>query len=400
MAPPRSEHLDRIAPHLIPVSQPLVPFADPGRAARAELGALTLGLKRVVDRGQFLLAEEVRAFEAEFAASCGHPYAVGVATGTDAIELALRALNIGPGDEVVTQANTCVPTIAAIVRAGAVPVLCDADPTGAIDPESAANAISPATRALLPVHLYGHCADMLALCTLARDRKLHVIEDCAHALGATLRGRPAGTFGTLACFSFYPTKQLAALGDAGAVTTADAGLAERLRALRSYGRREPGINSRMGELQAAFLRQRLPRLGEERLRREALALRYDEDLAGTLVNPLPRHPGRGHALHLYVIEVSRRNAFRRTLQEAGIATGVHYAPVLSAQPAWRRFVRIPVPLPIAERLADRVVSLPLFPALRDAEQAAVIAAVQGLRRSTDHRSAERYSRHASRSNVT
>jgi dTDP-3-amino-3,4,6-trideoxy-alpha-D-glucose transaminase len=346
-----------------------------------------LGLKRVVDRGRFLLAEEVHAFEAEFAASCGHPYAVGVATGTDAIELALRALDIGPGDEVVTQANTCVPTIAAIVRAGAVPVLCDADSTGCMDPQSAANAISPATRALLPVHLYGHCADMLALCTLARERELHVIEDCAHALGATLHGRPAGTFGTFACFSFYPTKQLAALGDAGAVTTADAGLAERVRALRSYGSREPGINSRMGELQAAFLRVRLPRLGEELVRREALALRYDDELAATPASPLPRHPDRGHALHLYVIEVSQRNAFRRELQQSGIATGVHYAPVLSAQPAWRRFIRTPVALPTAARLADRVVSLPLFSALRDREQAAVIAAVQAAAHSTDRRGA-------------
>jgi dTDP-4-amino-4,6-dideoxygalactose transaminase len=240
---------------------------------------------------------------------------------------------------------------------------------------------------------------MVALCALARECKLHVVEDCAHALGATLHGQPAGTFGTLACFSFYPTKQLAALGDAGTVTTADAGLAEHVRTLRSYGRREPGINSRMGELQAAFLRARLPRLGEELVRREALALRYDKGLAGTAVTPLPRHPGRGHALHLYVVEVSRRNAFRRELREAGIATGVHYAPVLSAQATWRRFVRTPVPLPIAERLAERVVSLPLFPALRDAEQATVIAAVQESRCATEQRSAGRFSRYDSRSNV-
>jgi dTDP-4-amino-4,6-dideoxygalactose transaminase len=237
---------------------------------------------------------------------------------------------------------------------------------------------------------------MSALCTLARERQLHVIEDCAHALGATVDGRPAGTFGTLACFSFYPTKQLAALGDAGALTTADPALAERVRALRSYGTQEPGINSRMGEVQAAFLRERLPRLGEELERREALALRYDEELAGTAVKPLPRHGGRRHALHLYVIEVSRRNAFRRELQEAGIATGIHYAPALSEQPAWRRFLRTPVPLPVAERLADRIVSLPLFAALRDAEQAAVVAAVQGL---NGHRGARRSSRHAGRGDV-
>ena len=352
-----------------------VPFADPGRSALADFDALTLALRRVVQRGRFVLAEEVRAFESEFAAHCGFAHAVGVATGTDAIELALRALHIGPRDEVVTQANSCVPTIAAIVRAGAVPVLCDADATGAMDPASAALAITPATRALVPVHLYGHCADMSALCALARERELAVIEDCAHALGATLDGRAAGSFGTLACFSFYPTKQLAALGDAGAVTTADAGLAERVRALRSYGDREPGVNSRMDELQAAILRGRVAALDSERERREALARRYDEALTGGPAAPLPRHGGRRHAQHLYVVEVARRDDFRAALTDAGIATGVHYSPALHEQPAWRRLVRTPAPLPVAERLADRVVSLPLFAELRDIEQEAVLEAV-------------------------
>jgi dTDP-3-amino-3,4,6-trideoxy-alpha-D-glucose transaminase len=358
------------------VSAPSVPFADPGRAARAELDALTLALRRVVQSGRFVLAEEVRAFEAEFAVSSGLAHSVGVATGTDAIELALRALDIGPGDEVVTQANTCVATIAAIARAGAVPVLCDADATGAMDPASAAVAISRTTRALVPVHLYGHCADMSTLCALAREHELHVVEDCAHALGATLDGRPAGSFGALACFSFYATKQLAALGDAGAVATADAGLAERVRALRAYGDRDPGVNSRMDELQAAFLRGRIAGLDAERERREALARRYDEAFAGGPAAPLPRHPGRRHAQHLYVVEVSRRDAFREALTRAGIATGIHYSPALHAQPAWRDVVRTPVPLPVAERLAERVLSLPLFPALRDVEQAAVLEAVR------------------------
>jgi dTDP-4-amino-4,6-dideoxygalactose transaminase len=368
---------------------PHIPFADPGRAARAELGALTDALHRVVQRGQFILADEVRAFEAEFAAAAGRPHAVGVASGTDAIELALRALGIGAGDEVITQANTCVPTIAAIVRAGAVPVLCDADATGAMDPSSAAMAIAPATRALLPVHLYGHAADMPRLCALARNHRLHVIEDCAHAVGATIDGRAAGSFGALACFSFYPTKQLASLGDAGAVTTADAGLAERLRALRSYGDREPGINSRMSELQAAFLRGRLPRLTPERERREALARRYDAAFGGGPAAPLARHPGRGHALHLYVVEVAGRDQFRAALARAGVATGVHYAPALHRQPAWRDAVRTPVPLPVSERHADRVVSLPLFPALTDAEQAAVVTAVVRASHGTPGRASAR-----------
>jgi dTDP-4-amino-4,6-dideoxygalactose transaminase len=357
------------------VDPPRIPFADPGRAAQAELGELTAAFERVIASGRFVLDEQVRGFEAEFAAVCGQPHVAAVATGTDAIELALRALDIGPGDEVVTQANTCVPTIAAIWRTGAVPVLCDADATAAMDPNSAAAAISSATRVLLPVHLYGHCAEMPALCALAQEHGLHVVEDCAHALGATLDGRAAGSFGALAAFSFYPTKQLAALGDAGAVSSRDGELAERVRALRSYGGDRPGVNSRMDELQAALLRGRLARLDAEAGRRATLARRYDDAFADAAVQPLPRHPNRRHALHLYVVEVARRDAFRAALAGAGVATGVHYSPALNAHPAWRHVVRTPVPLAVAERLAGRVVSLPLFPELRDEEQAAVIAAV-------------------------
>jgi dTDP-4-amino-4,6-dideoxygalactose transaminase len=356
-----------------------VPFADPGREAQAELGELKLALERVVHRGRFVLDEETRAFEAEFAVTCRTPHVVAVATGTDAIEISLRALGIGAGDEVVTQANTCVPTIAAIARAGAIPVLCDADSTGAMSVASAADAISPATRALLPVHLYGHCADMPALCDLARERNLLVVEDCAHALGATLDGRPAGGFGTIAAFSFYPTKQLAALGDAGAIATDDSALAARAHGLRTYGVNEPGVNSRMDELQAAFLRGRLGRLDVDRQRREALAGRYDEAFRDTAVRPLPRHPGRGHALHLYVVAVAERDSFRRRLRDAGVATGVHYSPALNKAPAWRRIVKTPVPLPTAEELAGGVVSLPLFSTMSDAEQAAVITTALGSR---------------------
>jgi dTDP-4-amino-4,6-dideoxygalactose transaminase len=361
-----------------------VPFADPGRAAQAELGEFRLGLERVVQRGRFLLGEEVRAFEAEFALICQRRHVAAVATGTDAIEISLRALGIGTGDEVVTQANTCVPTIAAIARAGATPVLCDADSTGAMCVASAAEAISPATRALLPVHLYGYCADMPALCDLARERNLQVIEDCAHALGATLDGRAAGGFGTIAAFSFYPTKQLAALGDAGAIATDDGALAARAHALRAYGENEPGVNSRMDELQAAFLRGRLTRLDADRQRRETLASRYDEAFRDTAVRPLPRHPGRGHALHLYVVAVAERDSFRRRLQDAGIATGVHYSPALNDAPAWRQIVKTPVPLPTAEELAGGVVSLPLFSTMSDAEQAAVVSAVLGSLRRRSH----------------
>jgi dTDP-3-amino-3,4,6-trideoxy-alpha-D-glucose transaminase len=353
-----------------------VPFADPGRDAHDDMRALTACFQRVVESGRFILDEEVRGFEAEFAAACGQGQVVAVASGTDALELALRSLDIGPGDEVVTQANTCVPTIAAIVRTGATPVLCDADETASMSVASAASAVSPATRALLPVHLYGHCAELEALGALAAEHGLPVVEDCAHAVGATLHGRAAGTFGTLAAFSFYPTKQLGALGDAGAVSTSDPALAERLRELRAYGVEQTGINSRMDEIQAAFLRTRLPRLAAQARRREVLARRYDEAFADTAVTPLPRHPNRRHALHLYVVQVENRDAFRQCLLEAGIATAVHYAPSLDASPLWRDAVRTPVPLPRCHELARRVVSIPLFAGMLDAEQDAVIDAVR------------------------
>ena len=213
-----------------------VPFLDLKRGVEALRPQIDAALRRVTASGWFILGEEARAFEAEFATACEADHAVAVASGTDAIELALRALEIGPGDEVVTQANTCVPTVAAIVRAGAKPVLCDVEPqAGTMDIDSLATALGPRTRAIVPVHLYGQCADVEAIAALGKDHGIAVVEDCAQAHGARLRGRQAGTVGVMGCFSFYPTKNLGALGDAGAVTTNDGELAERLRRLRNYG---------------------------------------------------------------------------------------------------------------------------------------------------------------------
>jgi dTDP-4-amino-4,6-dideoxygalactose transaminase len=302
----------------------------------------------------------------------GGGVAAGVASGTDAIELALRALDVGPGDEVVTQANTCVPTVAAIERAGATPVLCDVESeAGTIDPESLADALTDRTRAVIPVHLYGQCADVDAVRAAATG--LPIVEDCAQAHGARLRGRPAGLLGTVSAFSFYPTKNLGALGDGGAVASADPTLIERVRLLRAYGQADRyehiahGVNSRLDELQAAVLRARLPQLTANTARRQAIAAHYDSALADTAVRPLARLPERDHVFHLYVVRVSDRDAFQERMRASGVHTLVHYPRPIHGHPPYAELGRAGVSLSVSERLADEVVSLPLFPELTDAE---------------------------------
>jgi dTDP-4-amino-4,6-dideoxygalactose transaminase len=349
-------------------------------AERAEVDA---ALAEVLDSGSFVLGEQGEGFEAEFAAELGAAHAIGVASGTDAIELALRALDVGSEDEVITQANTCVPTVAAIVRAGARPVLCDVEPDGAtIDPTSLEAAIGPHTRAVVPVHLYGQCADMASVRSVADGHGIAVVEDCAQAHGAAFSGRAAGTIGTLGCFSFYPTKNLGALGDAGAVVTGHDGLAAAVRGLRRYGAAPGGrlvargVNSRLDELQAAVLRVRLPRLEAGNRRRAAIAERYDAALEGTPVRPLRRFAGRRHAHHLYVVRAPDRAGFRAGLARRGVDTLVHYElPVHGHQP-YRELAHGPVPLATSERLAASVVSLPIHPALRDDEVELVATAAR------------------------
>ena len=360
-----------------------VPFAGLGRAAAAIRAELDAAIAGVLDSGWFVLGEQVRAFEREFAAWCGAAHAVGVASGTDAIEIALRAAGIGRGDEVVTQANTCVPTVAAIARAGATPVLCDVDPaTALIDPDSMARAIGPRTRAVVPVHLYGQCADLDAVASVAGDHGVMVIEDCAQAHGAEHRGRHAGTVGAMGCFSFYPTKNLGALGDGGAVVTGDEGLAGRLRMLRQYGQTDryhhavPGINSRLDELQAAVLRVRLAHLADGNARRRSIAEAYTAELAGTGVAPLPELPERHHAHHLYVVCTEERDRFQAAMERHGVATLIHYPIPIHRQPGYRELADGPVGLGGSERLAERVVSLPLYPELSDEEARLVAEAAQ------------------------
>jgi dTDP-3-amino-3,4,6-trideoxy-alpha-D-glucose transaminase len=333
--------------------------------------AVEAAIRRVVDRGWFVLGPEVEAFEAEFAAACGAAHAVGVNSGTDALMLALRALDIGPGDEVVTAPLTAAYTALAIRMAGATPVFADVDPArAAIDPRAIEAAITSRTRAILPVHLYGQAADMAAIGAIAGRHGLAIVEDCAQAHLGTSTGRPVGTLGIAGAFSFYPTKNLGALGDGGAIVTGDAALAARLRRLRNGGQDEryhhveAGVNSRLDELQAAVLRARLPWLPAWTARRRALAARYRTALAGAPVEVSPE-VDPGHVYHLFTVRTSARASLQAHLAAAGIGSLVHYPVPVPRQPAFADLT--PSDCPEADRLAATILSLPLHPGLGDAE---------------------------------
>lgn len=359
-----------------------VPFLDLRRELEEMRPEIEAAIARVLTAGQLILGEEVERFETAFAAACGARHAVGVASGTDAITIALQAVGIGPGDEVITVANTCVPTIVGIEQAGAVPVLVDPDSTTfTIDPERAEQAITPRTRALVPVHLYGQMADMRALVELCESRGLALVEDCAQAHGARFHGAPAGSFGHAASFSFYPTKNLGALGDGGAVVSSDEQVATRARMLRTYGEQKRfvhvirGRNSRLDALQAAVLAAKLPRLESRNERRRALARRYSEAFAETdLVLPTEAS-GRYHVYHLYVVRSADRDGFRGRLEGRGVQTAVHYPLPVHLQPAYRDLGRRDASLSVAEALATEIVSLPLYPELTDEEVSWCIEAV-------------------------
>lgn len=367
-----------------------VPFGDLRRqnaAVRAELDA---ALARVLDSGWFILGGEVAAFEQEFAAYCGAAHAVGVASGAEALYLALVAQGVGPGDEVITVANACMYEVAAIVQAGATPVLVDVDATThCLEPAAFAAAITPRTRAVIPVHLFGRLAAMDALCATARRHNVVVVEDAAQAHGAWSRDaegqvRRAGQWGDVACFSFYPSKNLGALGDGGALVTDDPVLAERLRRLRMYGWAgkyntvDPGgRNSRLDELQAAVLRVKLAHLDAGNAARRERAGWYRELLSDLPLSLPPDEPG--HCYHLYVITLAdraRRDGLRAALQAAGIGCDIHYPTPAHLQPAFAGLGYGPGSLPVSEELAGRILSLPMFPELTRAEVERVAAAVR------------------------
>jgi dTDP-3-amino-3,4,6-trideoxy-alpha-D-glucose transaminase len=341
-----------------------VPFVDL-HAQHAPLRAeLRAAFERVVDGSGYILGAEVEAFEAEWAEYCGVKHAVGVASGTAALTLALQAAGIGPGDEVVVPAHTFIASALGVVHAGATPVLCDVDDErGLIDPASAAAAISPRTAAIVAVHLYGQVCDMGALTDLGRRHGLLVLEDAAQAHGAALAGGRAGSLGAMAAFSFYPSKNLGALGDGGAVCTDDDELAARVRRLRNLGQRaksehvETGYNERLDGLQAALLRVKLPHLDAWNDHRRALAGRYRDTLRSLPV--LPDRDDAHDVYHLFAVRVPDREAWRQDLGAAGIDTGVHYSPSLAEQPPIADTALQPVPLDSSRAWARDELSLPM-----------------------------------------
>jgi aminotransferase EvaB len=349
-------------------------------AARAEIDA---AVARVLASGTYIHGPELAAFENELAAYLGAAGAAGVANGTDALELALRALGVGPGDGVATVANTVTATVAAIVATGAEPVFIDVEPTTMLmsAPALAERFAQPGgerIKAVVPVHLYGLPCDMPALLAVSRKHGAKMLEDCAQAHGSQSAGKTVGTFGELAAFSFYPTKNLGALGDAGAVVGMDAALLDRVRRLRQYGWRtryvseEHGRNSRLDEVQAAILRARLPRLDRENADRARLAGLYAAGLAGAAVE-LPVIPaGRTHTWHQFVVRTPRRDALKAHLEKAGVHCGVLYPVPVHHQPAYRQAIE----LPATERACREVLSLPLHPGVDEMDVERVCAAVR------------------------
>jgi len=360
-----------------------VPFLDLRARARSLRAEIDAAFGRVLDSGWFILGPEVEAFERELADACEAREAVGVANGTEAIQLALEALGVGTGDEVITSPLTAAFTALAVLRAGARPIFADLDPlTLNVSPEAVARALTPRTRAILPVHLYGHPADLDPLRSLARAHDLRLVEDACQAHLAGYKGRTVGALGDAGTLSFYPTKNLGALGDGGAVLTNDADLAMRLRRLRNGGQSDryrhevAGINSRLDEVQAAVLRVGLRHLSAWTERRRTLAALYGRELEGAGVE-LPREQPYARAVyHLFVVRHPRRDALADALQEQGVGTLVHYPLPLHLQPVFSSLGGKVGDFPVAEKAAGQILSLPLYPEMSDEQARAVATAVR------------------------
>ncbi len=370
----------------------MIVAANPGAGYRALKAEIDAAVARTLESGWYILGQEIKAFETEFATWLGAAKAVGCGNGTDAIALALRALGIGPGCAVATVSHTAVATVAAVEMVGATPVLIDIDPDHfTMDPTDLAATLAnppaglPPIKAVLPVHLYGQAADLDAIGVLCQRYGLTLIEDCAQAHGATWSGKKVGTFGDAATFSFYPTKNLGALGDGGAVALPSDSMADRVAALRQYGWRthyisdDVGMNSRLDEIQAAILRVKLVHLDAANARRQAIAAVYDAALGGTAIRPPARRPNAGHVFHLYVVRVSNREAVQTGLRAAGIGSGIHYPQPVHIQPAYRGRVALGAAgCRATEAAAMEVLSLPLYPELTNGEVDQVASALRRL----------------------
>ena len=359
----------------------MIPFLQlkPGEDAEA----IRQAIDRVISNGWFVLGPELESFEREFGAATQSTYAVGVGTGTDAIAIALRALGIGPGDEVITSPLSAAYSALAVMMVGARPVFADIDPDRlTLDPDAVAAAVTSRTAAILPVHIYGQPADMPAITAIASRHDLVIVEDCCQAHLATCEGKPVGSFGAAAAYSFYPTKNLGALGDGGAITFADAALAEKAKRLRNggqtnkYQHSEFGVNSRLDEMQAAVLRARLTFLPRWTGTRRALASSYREELTGPLSVTVPAEHDAGHVYHLFPVLSPDREGVRAKLGASGIETLIHYPVPIPRQPALAS--ESPSDCPVADRVCAEVFSLPLYPALPVESVRQVAAALRHL----------------------
>ena len=358
-------------------------FVDLGIQYRQLQSEFNEAVIRAMSRGDFILGEDVTAFEREFASFCRVDHCIGVSDGVDALHLALRALNIGPGDEVIVPTHTFIASVLAVWQAGAKPVLVDVDPKYyTMDPEATARAITPRTKALLPVHLYGQPADMDPLLDLARTHKLSIVEDAAQAHGAEYKGRRCGSIGDIGCFSFYPGKNLGAYGDGGGITTQRADLAETVRTLRNYGQQPKnvhpikGFNSRLDTLQAAILRVKLSRLEGWNAQRRQAAARYAELLKPTGLSLPEAAPYSTPVWHLYVVQTANRAKLQAALDAAGVSHGIHYPTPVHLQAAFKELGYGPGSFPVSEALCPRILSLPIFPEITEAQLQRVAAACQ------------------------
>ncbi len=349
--------------------------------------AMLTAVRRVLESGRYILGDEVLAFERHWASACGVRYGIGVGSGTDAIEISLRALEIGPGDEVVTSAMTAFATVLGIVRAGATPVLADIDPaTALLSRASVERCLSSSTKAVLLVHLYGQMRTMDAWLALCKSHRVLLVEDCAQAHLSAWRGKGAGSFGAAGAYSFYPTKNLGAAGDAGMVVTDDKVLAQHAIRLRDYGQRvrfhhdEPGLNSRLDELHAAMLGERMKWLPQFTARRRQIAEAYRSGIRNTLVQLLePPEESAAHVYHLFVITSPKRDALQTHLEKQGVLTLVHYPLPIHHQKPCRDLARDPQGLSCSERHASRCLSLPCHPQMSDNDVNKVIEAINGFR---------------------
>ncbi|ACS91098.1 DegT/DnrJ/EryC1/StrS family aminotransferase [Thermococcus sibiricus] len=351
----------------------MIPFVDVKREYHEIKEEIDNAVQRVLESGWFILGEELKKFEEEFAKYLGANYAIGVNSGSDALYLSVKALGIGRGDEVITVSHTFISTVDAIVRNGARPVFVDIDPeTYTIDVNQIEEKITKKTKAIIPVHLYGHPADMDPIMEIAEKHGLYVIEDASQAHGAEYKGKKVGSIGHVACFSFYPTKNLGAYGDAGAIVTNDNELAERLRMMRNYGSPKKyyhdfiGVNSRLDEIQAAILRVKLKYLNRWNERRREIAKLYNEFLKDTgVITPVEKEWAK-HVYHLYVIRHKERDELQQYLLRNGIKTQIHYPVPVHLQKAYLD-LGVKVRLPVTEQISQEILSLPMFPHLSDTE---------------------------------